>query len=426
MKRLYIPVKYRGLSLHIWCITCKKPVTSSPCRHSEQQRFQSRVYNPITQTVNCIRSYETRDVEEAMSLHRKYHAELKENNYHYPEILPVEQPAKPKLMFLKEAAKMYLDYLQDIGVPEQEKKNLTQAYINDQKRYIIRFLSAVKLKAKKISEFPVTAVTSDHVSEFHKFLKRESYSQRSYNAHMQGVKYFFNYVIRDIKVAMENPLDRVKMPEVHYDPEIIPVEEFELFLSGITEENGVGIKGSKGTHRVNYYRPWLKKVFVLSLLIGERLDGVVLLRWSHIEGNFFKIPNFKVNRIQKVDKNYSYTPITADLADLLLQFEMTSENDYIVMPEHESRYTLKKFISKAFTHFWRVTGLKRDVSFKTLRKTYETRLVAAIGEKAMFVKHKSDKTAMKHYLGKKELLESTKDIHLYNTTTWFDKTDEKN
>jgi hypothetical protein len=220
---------------------------------------------------------------------------------------------------------------------------------------------------------------------------------------------------------MDNPIERVKMPEVHYDPEIIPVEEFELFLSGITEENGFGIKGSNGTHRVNYFRPWLKKVFVLSLLVGERLDGVVLLQWSHIEGNFFKIPNFKVNRIQKVDKYYSYTPITADLAELLLRFEMTGEDDYIVTPETANRDSLKKFISKAFTHYWRVTGLKRDVSFKTLRKTYETRLTAAIGSKAMFVKHNSDKTAIKHYLGKKELLESTKDVRLYNINSWFNQ-----
>jgi hypothetical protein len=159
---------------------------------------------------------------------------------------------------------------------------------------------------------------------------------------MQGVKYFFNYVIKDLRVAIDNPLDRVKMPEVHYDPEIIPEEKFDLFISCITEGNGIGIKGSKGKHSVTYYRPWLKKVFILSLLIGERLDGVVLLKWSHSEGNFFMIPNFKVNRIQKVDKNYSYTPITAALAELLLQFEMTGEDDYIVVPEHDSRYSLKK------------------------------------------------------------------------------------
>lgn len=419
MKRLYVPVKYRGQSLHIWCITCKKPVTAAPCKHSEQQRFQSRVYNPITQTVNCIQSYDTRNIEEALTLHQAYQKNLKANNYNFTEVLETREPAAPKLIFLKDAAEMYLDYLQDVDVPEQEKKNLTPEYVKDQVRYIGRFLEAVKLKAKKITEFPVTAVNSDHVSEFHRFLKKEDYSQRSYNAHMQCVKYFFGYVIKDLKVTMDNPIERVKLPEIHYDPEIIPVEEFELFLSGITEENGIGIKGSKGTHKVNYYRPWLKKVFVLSLLIGERLDGVVLLRWSHIEGNFFKIPNFKVNRIQKVDKNYSYTPITADLAELMLQFEMTDENDYIVLPEQESRYSLKKFISKAFTHYWRVTGLKRDVSFKSLRKTYETRLVSAIGEKAMFVKHKSDKTAIKHYLGKKELLESTKGVHLYNIRSWF-------
>jgi integrase len=219
--------------------------------------------------------------------------------------------------------------------------------------------------------------------------------------------------------VMDNPLEKVKIQAVHYDPQVISAEEFELFLSTITEENGTGTKGSEGTHKVNYYRPWLKKVFVLSLLIGERLDGVVLLRWSHVEGNFFKIPNFKVNRIQKVDKYYSYTPITADLAELLLQFEMTAEDAYIVAPEYGSRYSLKKFISKAFTHYWRVTGLKREVSFKTLRKTYETRLTEAIGSKAMFVKHSSDKTAIRHYIGRKELLEATKDIRLYDISGWF-------
>lgn len=419
MNRLHLPAKYRGMSLHIWCITCKKPVTAAPCKHGEQQRFQSRVYNPITQTTNYIKSHSTRDVEEAIKLHLEYQAQLKANNYHFPGSTSVERCETPKPVFLNETAKMYLDYLMDIDVPAQEKKNLTREYIADQTRYITRFLSVVKMKVNRIAAFPVTSVTRDHISDFYKFLKRQNYTQRSYNAHMQSVKYFFNYVIRDLKIAMDNPLENVKMQAVHYDPEVISPEEFELFVSGITEKNGTGIKGSKGTHKVDYYRPWLKKVFILSLLIGERLDGVVLLRWSHIDGDFFKIPNFKVNRIQKVDKYYSYTPITADLAELLLRFEMTGEDAYIVAPEFENRYSLKKFVSKAFTHFWRVTGLKGNVSFKTLRKTYETRLTSVIGSKAMFVKHNSDKTAIKHYLDKKELLEAAKDVRLYDISSWF-------
>ncbi len=102
---------------------------------------------------------------------------------------------------------------------------------------------------------------------------------------------------------------------------------------------------------MNHYRPWLKKVFALALFTGERLDGIVLLKWSHIDGNFFKIPNFKVERIQKTEGKYYSYAITADLAELLLQFDATDQDAYIVEPGMKNRYTLKKYITKAFTHF---------------------------------------------------------------------------
>lgn len=418
MKRLNIPAKYKGLSLHIWCSKCKKAVTKKPCKHDEQQRYQSRIYNPLTQTVNCIRSYDTRDVEEAITQHRAYHADLKANKFLIPTQVKTPESSQ-KAVFLKEGAKKYLDYLQDINVPEYEKKNLTLPYIKDQERYLMRFLKSVQKVEKKISGFPVTALSKVHVAAFDTFVREQNLSQTSYNAHLKTAKYFVNYLIEELDVEMKNPFEKVKFPEVHYDPEIIPIEEFEQLLSVITPEKGVGEKGKKRKEVVNYYRDWLKKVFVLALLTGERLDGIVLLKWSHIDGNFFKIPNFKVNRIKKVDNYFSYTPITQDLADLLLQFEITDEEDYIVVPEMANRATLKKFVSKAFTHYWRVAGLKRKVSFKNLRKTYMTRLTAVIGSKAMFVKHNDDKTAIKHYLKKKELLEATKDVRLYDISTWF-------
>ena len=66
-----------------------------------------------------------------------------------------------------------------------------------------------------------------------------------------------------------------------------------------------------------------------------------------------------------------------------------------------------------------MTGLERKVSFKNFRKTYVTRLTAAIGEKALFVKHHEDKTATKHYLKMQELLKGTKDTVLYDMSKWF-------
>ena len=37
----------------------------------------------------------------------------------------------------------------------------------------------------------------------------------------------------------------------------------------------------------------------------------------------------------------------------------------------------------------------------------------------MFVGHNSDKTAIKHYLGKQKLLEATKDVRLYDVSSWL-------
>lgn len=424
MKQLYIPLKYRKHGLHIWCITCKKTVTPKPCKHSEQQRFQSRVYNPLTKKQDCINSYTTRDVDDAFSKHRDYKTYLKQNNYEIAAPpLDKDSATPPPMIFLKEGAKKYIDYLQDIDVPSYEKKNLTKQHITDQKRFLVRFLEVVQKEEKKIGNFPAASISKKHVAAFDECIKSLNLSQSQYNAHIKAVKYFIDYLIRELKVNMVNLFEKVRLPQIHHDPEIIPVEEFEKFLSVITPENGIGTKGAKRKETVNYYRPWLKKVFILSLLTGERLDGIVLLRWTHVEGNFLKIPNWKVNRIQKTDHYYSYTPITSDLSELLVEFEMNDMEGYIVVPEQSGRASLKNFISKAFTHFWRLTGLKRKVTFKNLRKTYMTRLTDVIGEKAMFVKHNDDKTAIKHYLNKKELLDKTKNVRLYGNLLDVHNTD---
>ncbi len=422
MKRLYIPLKYRNHGLHIWCINCKKTVSTEPCKHSEQQRFQSRVYNRLTKKQDCINSYATRDPHEAFSKHLEYKTYLQQNNYEVATLPNKELDTPPPNIFLKEGAKKYLDHLQDIGVADYEKKNLTKAYIKDQKRYVWRFLEAVQKLEKKVSNFPAASISQQHVAAFDKYVRSLVLSQTSYNSHIKAAKYFVDYLIKELSVDIKNPLDRVKLRVIHHDPEIVPVEEFEHLLSVITPENGIGTKGRKKKENVNYYRDWLRKVFIFSLLTGERLDGIVLLQWKHVEGNFLRIPNFKVNRIQKADHYYSYTPITADLAELLVEFTITDPEDYIIIPEAKNRRTLKLFISKAFTHFWKVTGLKREVTFKNLRKTYVTRLTSIIGEQALFVKHSGDKTAIKHYLNQKELLDKTKNVKLYEISGWLHNT----
>jgi lipoate-protein ligase B len=71
---------------------------------------------------------------------------------------------------------------------------------------------------------------------------------------------------------------------------------------------------------------------------------------------------------------------------------------------------VEELISKAFTHFWGKAGITRKSTFKSLRKTYVTELTKSIGKKALFVKHSSIMTAIKHYLGQEALTEATKNV----------------
>lgn len=410
MKPLYLPAKYKGHGLHIRCSICNKYVTSNPCKHADKQRFMSKLYNPLTKKQNRLRSYKTRDPEEAFALHLEFRTYLKNNNYDIPR---PQEKAAPAFYFIKDAAKMYLDYLQDIGVPKYEKKNLTPGYILDQTRYITRFLKAVQKVERRISSFPIDCVNENHVAKFDESVRDLELSQTSYNSHMSAGKYFFKWVIRDLEIEMKNPFEKVKLRTVRKNPEIIPFEEINLLFSVITPENGVGKKGKKKVETVNYYRPWLKRVLLLALLTGERRDGLVLLKWTDIKGHFLQIPNWKVNRIMKQDFHYTYTPMTKDLAKLLSEFPKSSDEDYIIVPEYKHRQTLKEFISKAFSHYWKVAGLERKVTFRHLRKTYITRLTELIGERALRIKHNEDVTAIKHYLDQKQLMSQTKDLTLY-------------
>jgi integrase len=385
------------------------------CKHVERQRYQSRVYNPFTQTVNCIKAYETRDIEEAFTLHREYIASLKANEYNVTFEKPDKADQTPEIVFINDAAKKYIDWMQDIDLPRHKKKNLTVGYIREQESYVTRFLKIVKQHEGKISSFPAVNISDKHVGYLDAALGEEDKtSNATYNGYMKAGRYFVTYLIDELGLAMKNPFQDVALLTVHNDPESITETELQHFLTLITPENGIGSKGIKKVSAVHHYRPWLKKVILLGLLTGERLDGLVNLRWSYREGSLFKIPNGKVNQLKKEQTNFSYTPITEDLEELLKQFEIIAPDAYIIEPEIANRDTLKKIISKAFTHYWRHTGSKKEVSFKHLRKTYVTMLTKAIGERALFVKHNEDKTAVRHYLDKKELLEKTHGVRLYS------------
>ncbi len=393
---LHIPEKYRNNSLHVWCNKCKKTVTAKPCNHSDRQVYQSRIWNPITKQADILKTWEGTDVDQIFIDHLAF----KKN---------ITKKLKPRggrgSMDLISAAKLYTDYLQDIGVPSHKKKNLSTQHIRDQVTYLKRFVKVLKSKKVNPRGTMIDQIDDDHVGYFHDYIESEGVGAWSYNAQMTAVKNWIKYIIKKQQLDFENPFDDFQRKAVAINSEIVTEEEFLALLSVINYENGWHFRNQKGK-RTNYYRPWLADFYKASLLIGDRRSGMARLKWEHVKGNYIASPKFKENEHDNTDHFFSYTPITTDLAELLLRLSVSrrSDNDYLLVPDVENRKTLANTASRAFSHYWALTGINKKVTFNHLRKTYITRVISLLGDKASKIKHVENSEAIKHYLNEKEII----------------------
>lgn len=398
-----LPAKYKRHGLHIWCNTCKKVVTKKPCGLTHNMVFQSRIWNPHTSQTDIIKSW-TRDFDESKQRHEQFKKELKDNDYNLRRG-PVQ--FIPKLF--SQAFGWYMDYLQDLNVESYEVKNLTEDYVKAQRRYISQFVTAIKAKGYNPNAMDLR-IGKNVVGIFHNYLEDQGYAAKTYNHHIVAMRTMYNVFLKE-KFVSENPFLKVRQKYTTNNPDIVHEEELEKLFKVITYENGWA---QIGNTKLNRYRHWLKDAILLALYTGERRDGVFLLQWKHVEENYLKIPNFKVNQKQKIE-DYHFVPITNDIAEFLLNLERGSEKDYLIEPFHKNRRTLKDQCSKAFTHFWLLAGLDKRKSFKTLRKTLETRLWTMLGDKSKALKrHKNLSTTIDYYLGQKEIMKELKGQKMFN------------
>jgi len=405
-------MKVKGL--YLFCTRCSRQVSKrQKCPQCKGVlRYQSRLWNPLKQRTNITKLWpKGTTIREAIDKHLKFIEEVKAANYYYTA---AKKEIKPTL--LTACINMYLDWMQDIDVPEHEKKNLSRGYITARFHQTQTFVTCLK-EAGYSPTILIAEIDKHHVGVFYEYLDKKGFKPRSFNAYMQTMKAFYWYLIDKKGYQLQDPFKEVKLRRGAKDPKIIEIEEFEQLCSVVSEENGVYIQGSRGKP-ANYYRDWLIPVWKFALFTGDRADGVFLAKWQDIENNYIKIWNWKINRKYDTEE-YVIKPITPELAELLLELGMNKyqgSDKYIILPESENtRLTIKTQARKAFTHFWRLTGIEKDISFKHLRKTYLTALRLRHGDKAKVLgDHKSDTVEIEHYLNQKKFAESVMGEKLFD------------
>ncbi len=119
----------------------------------------------------------------------------------------------------------------------------------------------------------------------------------------------------------------------------------------------------------------------------------------------FRVNNLKVNRIQTGKDegvNIRDIPVTKGLMNLLMEMGYNKKkgiNEYILERENDiSTQYMMRFISQGFGHFIKL-ATTRKIQFKDLRKTYITKAVMVLGDKAKtFTGHAGDEVLKNHYI----------------------------
>ncbi len=384
----------------------------SKCPYFDKHNYKAIIHIPGTKSGKTSKTLTATKYDEAVIQTIEFRKEVHEELFS----LPVEYDTSVKTTYLFDAQIAYLDFLDNIGVPEQEKVQRGDRHIKEQAKCLELFNEVLKKKKIGTKTTPIHKIDKHHVGYFHKFLLEDmAYANKTYNNKMGSLKSFFDWAFEQYNVNQKNPFNKVKERSHKTNIETITGKEFLALINpnNMCKENGQVTTGIKRKYKRNLYRDYLSDGLELALHTGGRREEVVELRWNMIrkingEISYIEFNNLKVERMlgegfnDNVDKNI--IPITKDLKDLLLRLgydKYKNTSNYLLCPDRkeQSTSTIMDNLSKGFTHFYKRLNTGRELQMKCLRKTYLTYLKLATGnDMRKLDSHSTDEVLNKHYI----------------------------
>ena len=429
MENLKIPDKYRRPGLYVYCYRCKRYsniktgcLAKVPdCDHPPaKQVFKLKVHIPGSRNMSRTLALDTRDIREVDKKKVEFEEHLKNNNYNPA---PNNSPdiAEEDRYLLMYQMKRFLDYKTNGGTYEFESpKELEDETIKDYKRHFRFFLESltghINNKTIRIDE-----ITKEHIDIFHKYIKRKTDSQKTYNNIMTSLRTFYNHLIKYEEFDVRNLFTLVTFHPVEYDPVTFTKDEFDKVLAVTTEENG--FDKEKGR---SFYKDWLPTSFRLGLYSCLRLDELVHLRYSDIvqadDLLVIQADNRKANKIigekRLKHRRIKRIPVIEEMKQVLFEEcsyeQKVGANEYILAPEL-SRVTVHNIIGKGFTHFKRLAGIDEQKCFKELRKTFINRVEVEYGGEftSLISDHSGDAVVKKHYIDQMGAVKKTVGLKIF-------------
>jgi integrase len=431
-----------NVTIRLFCKDCRKTlIIGEECIHLDiRKKYQGRFYTP---TGDSIRRW--------LKAQNQHGAIIEANNLRvafeqsgYNAKTKIEIPKKTAFL-IKDLIEEYIRFTKNEGVSKHLRttKNRSAGYINERIMYLGYMKEALKNAGANLERFTPYQLTVNIAIKVYEDIVTlisprtgKIYSPFTFNKILGEITSFNLYLIKTKKFKIDNYFGNLKRKSTSdYKPVAISKKEINAMLDKIEE-----LKYTDYSHE--YFNNldlqyWLPNTFLLVLATNRRREDLICAKWNDIyeeEGyEYIKIKDYKVSR-QKDKDIFVDVLITPELKIIFnaMGFEEQRDTDeYIVFSERLQRELmiqgiLQKFngrtnlmskLSRSFPVLYKLSGGKRDLKAKSLKKAGITVLSAVINRKELHLKtgHRSASVVNGYYVDKKQRQEIMLEARLKNS-----------
>lgn len=415
-------LKYKKFTgLHIVCKKCNKLIevsqeTYKDCNHPlDRQKYKAIIrQNGGRKT----RDLKTLEYDEAIRELLDFKHELAN-----PIRLIVEVPkVEIKHELLKDCIMMFGDWLENVDVPNHQKRPRSSGYIKNTLSNLMKFCRFLEDNKFDLNKFKIYDLNDVIIGKYYDHLDLTCKMATSYNHNTKSLKHFNNFLINQKGFTIPNYFGKVKLKYESMNPISIKDADFKKLLEAISDENSIEM--DRNGRRKNMYRPYTKDAIELVAYTGMRIEETMSLKFSdivlddngniqHLVGTDLKFERAHNWNNTKAPKKVMI-PFSIELENVLnrLDYKKYIDTDkYLVAHDFNiSRKTLATQLSHSFTFFRKKAKLSDDFSIKHLRKTFLTKLHTQTGFIESLGYQRSAKVTLNNYIDKVQVVQEINKI----------------
>lgn len=402
-----IPKKDKGQGLHLYCNKCKREVVTKcgqtgekpmACKFQKDWKYKMVFHVPVPggsgrkKTKVCV----SNTIEGAMLELHKHKAGVRSQR-----VIKVNNERT-----LVEGIDVFLQKKNNKAEFMGQSRILSKDHKDEIIRVLSRFTSSIRNSGRNPDKMMLTDLDDRLLAPFYSYVRTFIKSPAAIDRHTRIMRNFLRFLTDRGMYKGANFFKTVDLNPITTSPISINDEELYAVLLRVTKENGLS-RTTKGKN-IDYFRPWMKYVFLLGRHTGLRTEEIYELNWENIvsigEHKLLIVHNLKVERLKNTDNILKVVPITSELEKILSEIKVS---DYTGSKIIETGYNSSYFgdlVGRAFTHFYKLTfPMSTPKHFKQLRKKQLSDIYALLGEDAhKLTDHSGNVILEKHYVDKVE------------------------